>query len=416
MNHGDLDYQHLWHPYTKFSTLEAGPLPLITRGKGIYLYDAQGVRYLDAVSSWWACTLGHGEPRIISAIQKQTAELQHSILGNLSHAPAVELAAALAGLMPSPDRHVLFASDGAGAVEAALKIALQYWHNMGRPRPRFASLEDSYHGDTLGSVSVGYLKHFHAPYDSVVFPVYRTAPRDGFPVLEKLFREHAKELAAIIVEPLCQCAAGMKMYPAEYLGKIGELCRSYEVLLIVDEIATGFGRTGTLFAFEQAGIDPDIVCVGKAMSGGYLPISATLVKDEIYKTFSDQPADHTFYHGHTFSGNPIAAAASLAALQVYQEEKIPEKARGLERLFRAELNSLRGKNGVRDVRFLGGIVAVELENSASAQAVRKKLFDKQILIRPLGEVVYLLPPLIIAEHDALELAGEFRQAIERRAD
>ena len=313
----------LWHPYTRFSTFESDPLPVIVRGEGIYLFDDQGHRYLDAISSWWACALGHGHPRIVAAIQKQAAELQHSILGNLSHPRAVELAAKLAGLMPTPDRHVLFSSDGASAVEAALKISLQYWHNVGRPeKQRFAALEESYHGDTLGAVAVGYLDHFHKPFNSVVFPAFRASPQsDGLAGVADMITKHADELAAVIVEPLCQGAAGMKMYPADYLRQLGELCRNQNMLLIVDEIATGFGRTGRMFAFEHAGIDPDIVCVGKALSGGYLPISAAIVKDDIYQTFSDKPADHTFYHGHTFCGNPIAAAAAMEALTLYEQER-----------------------------------------------------------------------------------------------
>lgn len=410
---------HVWHPYTRFSTFESDPLPVIVRGEGIYLFNNKGNRYVDAISSWWACALGHGHPRIVAAMQKQAAELQHSILGNLSHPRAIELAAKLAGLMPTPQRHVLFSSDGASAVEAALKIALQYWHNLGRTgKTRFAALEEGYHGDTLGAVGVGYLEQFHKPFDPVVSPAYRTSPqKDGFAGMADLIAKHADELAAVIVEPLCQGAAGMKMYPADYLKKLAKLCRERNVLLIADEIATGFGRTGRMFAFEHAGIDPDIVCVGKALSGGYLPISAAIVKDTIHETFSDKPADHSFYHGHTFCGNPVAAAAAVEALSVYEEENTPKKAAAMETLFKKSLAPLSTLPFVQDIRYLGAIAAVELKSESPAPAVtrphrvRKLLIDEGVLLRPLGNVVYLMPPLNIGQMDLEWLVYKFAEAI-----
>ena len=410
---------HVWHPYTRFSTFASDPLPVIVRGEGIYLFDEKGNRYIDAISSWWACALGHGHPRIIAAIQKQSTELQHSILGNLSHPRAIELAAKLARLMPTPERHVLFSSDGASAVEAALKIALQYWHNVSRPgKKRFAALEDGYHGDTLGAVGVGYLEQFHKPFDSVVAPAFRTSPqKDGFAGMADLITKHADELAAVIVEPLCQGAAGMKMYPADYLRQLAELCLQKNILLIVDEIATGFGRTGKMFAFEHAGIDPDIVCVGKALSAGYLPISAAIVKDVIYETFSDTPSDHSFYHGHTFCGNPIATAAAIEALRIYDEERLPEKAAAMETLFKKSLAPLVGLPSVQDVRCLGAIAAVELKTENPAPAVtrphrvRKLLLDEGVLLRPLGNVVYLMPPLVISEGELRGLISTFTDSI-----
>lgn len=409
----------IWHPYTRFSTFASDPLPVIVRGEGIYLFDDKGNRYVDAISSWWACALGHGHPRIIAAIQKQSAELQHSILGNLSHPRAIELAAKLAQLMPTPERHVLFSSDGASAVEAALKIALQYWHNIGKPeKKRFAALEEGYHGDTLGAVGVGYLEHFHKPFDSVVAPAFRTSPqKDGFAGMADLITKHADELAAVIVEPLCQGAAGMKMYPADYLRQLAELCRKHKVLLIVDEIATGFGRTGRTFAFEHAGIDPDIVCVGKALSAGYLPISAAIVKDAMYNTFADKPTDHSFYHGHTFCGNPIAAAAALEALKIFDEERLPGKATAMEEVFRASLAPLSQLPSVQEVRCLGAIAAVELKPENPAPAVsrphraRKLLLDEGVLLRPLGNVIYLMPPLVITKDELRRLISQFIDSI-----
>lgn len=420
-----LDRAHVWHPYTKFSAIDE-ELPLISRGEGIYLIDSRGNRYLDAISSWWACALGHSHPRIIEAIGRQTTQLQHSILGSLSHPRAIELATRLAELMPTPDRHVLFSSDGASAVEASLKIALQYWYNHGETSRRcFAYLENAYHGDTLGAVSVGYLEEFHKPFEPILFPAFRVPVPYGGEDMEAasremadLLHEHSAELAAVIVEPLCQCAGGMRMYPAEYLTLIAALCREKRVLLIVDEIATGFGRTGTMFAFEQAGIDPDIVCVGKALSAGYLPLSAAIVKDEVYRTFSDTPNDRTFYHGQTFCGNPIACAAALEALRIYRDEGVVEHARTSGELLRELVSPLADLPQVADVRCLGMIAAVELKPEETPTApsrphrVREAMLDRHILLRPLGRVVYLMPPLITPEIELRGMVSALGEALE----
>jgi adenosylmethionine-8-amino-7-oxononanoate aminotransferase len=387
--------------------------PVITRGKGVYLYDTDGTRWLDAISSWWACALGHGHRRVVDAINRQARELQHSILGNMSHRRAIELASMLVRLFPDTRRRVLFASDGASAVEAALKIALQYWHNTGKPqKTRFVSLKNAYHGDTLGAVSVGKLEQFHKQYNPLLFPVFRaespccgtcihgkkpaTCRVECFDSMETILRKHSKQIAAVIVEPLCQAAAGMRIYSPEYLRKLAFLCRKYGVLLIADEIAVGYGRTGKMFAFEHARIDPDIVCVGKAMSAGYLPISATVVKEKVFKTFKDNTSDRTFYHGHTFAGNPIACVAAIETLKIYKNEKIVGRAAESGRLLARELSKLRGLPKVADVRCLGMIGAVEFagpKGSFMAQYVRKELLKKKILVRPLGNVVYLMPPL-----------------------
>jgi len=401
------------------SAVDAGAPPSIVRGEGIYLFDEAGCRYTDAIASWWCCALGHGHPRIVEAIRRQAGELQHSILGNLSHPRAEELAERLAQLMPSPDRHVLFASDGASAVEAALKIALQFRTNTGQSsKRRFAYLAEAYHGDTLGAVSVGYLENFHKPFESVLFPAFEapvplSAEQEDacFKKTAALLAKHRDDLTALIVEPLCQGAAGMRMYSPAYLRRLAELCRENDVLLIADEIATGFGRTGRMFAFEHAGIDPDIVCVGKALSAGYLPISATIVKDAVYRTFSDTPDDHSFYHGHTFCGNPVAAAAALEALRVYKEARIWEKAAALEHVFRDVLEPLKTRPGVKGVRVLGAIAAVELNSVDAAWAVRDRLLARRILARPLGAVVYLMPPLNIGREVATELARSLLDAI-----
>ena len=431
-----LDRQSVWHPYTKHSTIDRAPLPIIERGEGVYLYDTEGRKYLDAISSWWACNLGHNHPRLVEAIVHQTRRLQHSILGNLSHPRAIELAARLTGLFPD-DRRVLFASDGACAVEAALKIALQYWHNLDRPeKHKFAALDFGYHGDTLGAVSVGYLKGFHKAFEPVLFPVFQAPSpccgtcafhetaevclKECFDTMRLIVREHAHELAAVIVEPMCQGAGGMRMHSAEYLRRLGDLCREHEVLLIADEVAMGFGRTGRMFAVEQAGILPDLVCVGKSLSGGYLPISATIARRTLFETFRDTPEDHTFYHGHTFAGNPIAAAAAVETLSIYEEDGIVARAAALGNVLAGELAALGELPGVRNVRWLGVIGVIELNEeegrgAARAAAISDRLREEGILLRPLGNVVYVMPPLVTPEPVMRELVRAVGQAVKETA-
>ena len=407
---GKWDQAHVWHPYTRRSTLRDGPPPMIVRGQGTYLFDDRGRKFLDAISSWWCCALGHGHPRLVAKISEQAEILQHSILGNLSHPWAAELAMQLAKLMPTPDRHVLFASDGASAVEQAIKIAVQYRHNIGRPkRRRFACIEGAYHGDTLGAMSMGYLENFHRPFREILIDADRLPfPADGsFDAAKKILDRRTGDYTAVIVEPLVLGAAGMKMYPASWLAKLATWCKQNDVLLIVDEIATGFGRTGTMFAFEQAKIDPDIVCVGKALSSGYLPISATIVRDKIYETFDD---DHTLQHGHTFCGNPIAAALALEVLKVYREEKIVAKTEAKAKKLAKWWNRFRENPKIENVRTLGLTAALDLKSIAPHQ-VRLKLQERGILLRPLGNTLYIMPPLTIADTDLRTLIDRIEAAI-----
>ncbi len=431
----EMDRASLWHPYTKHSAARKG-FPVIVKGEGPYLFDSEGKRYLDAISSWWACNLGHGNPRLIRALTSQARELQHSILGNLTHPRAVELASGLAELFPDKGRRTLFASDGASAVEAALRIALQYWHNRGeRGRTRFAAFEEAYHGDTIGAMSVGYLPDFHAPYSPVLFPVHKLKTPDCFNCpagksrtacalecfapIEATLERHAGELAAVIVESMCLGAAGMKMYPAEVFRKLGDLCREKRVLLIVDEIAMGFGRTGRMFAFEHAGINPDIVCIGKGLSGGYLPISAAVVREEIFETFGDQPRDNTFYHGHTFAGNPVAAAVAVECLDIYREDKIVEKAERTGMALAGALEQFKGISGLACVRSLGMIGAFELTEKEGctgaerARAVCSDMVEKGILVRPLGPTLYLMLPLIVDEALMLKTVNTLFDSVSR---
>jgi adenosylmethionine-8-amino-7-oxononanoate aminotransferase len=415
--------RRVWHPYTRFSSLEHGYFPTIVRAEGIYLEDDAGNRYVDAISSWWAAPLGHSHPAIVEAICNQAKELQHSILGNMTHPNAMALAEAVAELMPDPNYHVHFAGDGASAVEAALKICLQYWSNKGKARTRFASLNQAYHGDTLATLSLGYIDAFHQPFAPMLMPAERipVPPYDAteaecIDAAKELFSEHGHSLAGLIVEPLCQGAGGMRIYSLEYFNAIYKLCREHDVIFIADEIATGFGRTGKMFAYEHACVKPDIVCIGKALSGGSLPISAAVACDTIYETFDDTPIDHTFYHGHTYAGNPIACAAALAALKAYRELDIAACAQQRGLLLADGLSALEDLPAVSDVRCLGMIGAVELRGAKPggipiAQQVQRNMMTKGYVIRPLGNVAYLMLPLVTPEAVIREAVEALRSAI-----
>ncbi|HMO04120.1 MAG TPA: adenosylmethionine--8-amino-7-oxononanoate transaminase [Kiritimatiellia bacterium] len=426
--HDDLqrDLAHVWHPYTRRSTLTDEGIPAITAAEGIHLIAADGTRYVDAISSWWCVNLGHGCREIIEAIQRQAATLQHSILGNLTHPGAIELAGRLARLMPTPDRHVLFASDGSSAIEQAVKIAIQHRANTGdTTRTLVACLDGAYHGDTLGAMALGYLEQFHLPYKKHLFPVVRLPfpAADDFSEARALLDIHARELTAVVVEPLLQGASGMRLYSACWLNALASWCRTNGVILILDEIATGFGRTGTWFAYEQARIDPDIVCVGKGLSGGTLPISATIVRDAIYDSFRDLPRDHTLQHGHTFCGNPIACAAALAALDLYAGGVI-ERVPLLGQRLRAGVQPLDNHPRVRAIRHLGLMTAVELQaepppppgQPTRAHRIRRALLARGILLRPLGPVLYLMPPLVSTEADLDAMAAALVEEVLRDAE
>ncbi len=411
---------HIFHPYTPFSAIEKG-FPNIVRGEGIYLFDDQGRRYVDIVSSWWACALGHGHPNVVKAIQQQAAVLQHSITGSLTHPGVLKLADRLAHLMPTPDRHSVFASDGCSAVEAAMKIAIQYGCNAGRPEKFWViGMDQGYHGDSLGALGAGFVDGFHKPFEHAVphhaklpFPIPSESDPDGFEPSCEVIERHADKLAAVIVEPLCLGSAGMKMYPAGYLKKLAGCCAANNVLLIVDEIAMGFGRTGKMFAFEHAGIDPDIVCVGKALTAGTMPLSACIVKDEIYNTFSDTPADHTFYHGNTFAGHPIGCAAALAALDIYEAEDTVARAAALAEKMKQWMLPMAELPYVKELRFLGLIGVVELipESRPMVAEIKQRLFEQGYLFRPLGTVFYLMPPLTISEKELKAAVDALNQSL-----
>ncbi len=412
----------IFHPYTPFSALK-NELPNIVRGEGIHLIDDKGTCYVDIVSSWWATALGHSHPKVVKAIQEQAGILQHSITGSMTHPTVLALADRLANLMPTPNRHTVFASDGCSAVEAALKIAVQYWYNVGRPEKNWLiGMDQGYHGDSLGALSVGFVDGFHEPYKKTVkhpaklpFPTPTEDDPDGFIPSQRVIELHADQLAAVIVEPLCLGSAGMKIYSAGYLKKLADCCAANEVLLIVDEVAMGFGRTGKRFAFNHADIDPDMVCVGKALTAGYMPLSACIVKDEIYDTFSDEgEKDCTFYHGNTYAGHPIGCAAALAALDIYEAEDTVKRAAEMAKKMKQWMLPMAELDCVKELRFLGMIGVVELKPETKPQIAKIKLSLKEqgYLFRPLGTMFYLMPPLVISDDELRAAVYALQQTIE----
>lgn len=410
---------HIWHPFTKFSALENEGLPVIERAEGIYLFDQDGNKYIDGISSWWCVNLGHSNPDITHAIKEQADTLQQSILGNLSHSGAIQLAEEICQTMPDSNRHVLFASDGSSANESALKVAVQYFHNIGQSqRNKFVSLTDPYHGDTIGSVSVGYIESFHKPLKPLLFETHQLTPpsrseKQDYSAVEKLFNEYGHEIAAVIVEPLCQGASGMRMYSPDYLKLLSETCKKYGCLLIVDEIAMGMGRTGKMWAHEHAGIDPDIITIGKGITAGYIPLSAAVFKDKIYRTFNDEGEDKTFYHGHTFAGNPLACSAALATLKYYRENNVPEQARTKGAAIQQELCALEELDCVKEVRSLGMVNAIELQSSEQTRQVKASLLKEGILLRPLGAVIYLMLPLTVNEDEIRYVIQHVKEAVQK---
>ena len=429
----ELDLRHLWHPYTNIEAFEKGAYTSFERAEGVYLITREGRRVLDGISSWWAVSLGHSHPKVVEAIRTQAGILQHSILGNLSHPLAVQLAHRLAEIAPGDLNHAYFAADGASAVEAALKIAIQYWANLGQQgRCRFVSLQDGYHGDTLGAVGVGFVPQFHQPFEAAVHKAFivesphcRCSPdqerelvhaRRAFESLEVTVRENHEELAGVILEPLCQGAAGMRVYPAPYLAWVRTLCDEYDLLLIADEIAVGFGRTGSLFACEQADIVPDILCLGKALTAGYLPMSVAMASDRIYDAFRGQDRDRTFYDGHTFCGNPITSAAALAALDIYSEEGFVAGFQPSNELLKRGMEQIGSYSSVEYFRTLGMIgMCAFTQNSggaALARQVAQEALQRGLFIRPLGDVLYLWPPLVATAEELGEMIDIFKAAIE----
>lgn len=406
----------LWHPFTQEGT--EPPPPVIRSAKGVYLETQDGRRILDAISSWWVNIHGHAHPSIAEAVARQAARLEHVLFAGFSHEPAEELAARLAKVVPAALRHVFFSDDGSTAVEVALKLALQYWANCGRPQKRkIVALEHAYHGDTAGAMSVSDDSPFTAPFQTMRFPVLRahsaycahcpvgltraTCRIECLHKLERMLSEQAGEIAAVIVEPLLQGAGGMIVHPEEFLAGVRKLTRDHDVLLIADEVLTGFGRTGRMFACERAGVVPDLMCVAKGLTGGFLPLAATFATDRVHDAFTGGDASRRFFHGHSYTANPIACAAANASLQIFEAEPVFERIAAIEKMHAARLPALAAHPRVADVRQIGSVAAIELAvpDAGYLSSLRPRLYayylSRGVLLRPLGNVVYILPPYVI---------------------
>ncbi|MEA2356231.1 MAG: adenosylmethionine---8-amino-7-oxononanoate aminotransferase [Solirubrobacteraceae bacterium] len=407
-----LDRRHLWHPFTQQQGWADEPAPVIERAEGTTLVDTDGRSYIDGVSSLWCNVHGHRHPAIDAAVRDQLDRVAHSTMLGLTHAPAIELAARLVGLAPPGLTRVFYSDSGSTAVEVALKMAFQWWAQHEAPaagrRRRFVCLRDAYHGDTLGSVSVGGIDLFHACYEPLLFGARQVEPGD-VGELRGLFEAEGDEIAAMIVEPLVQGAAGMRIHPPGYLRAVRELCDAHGVLLICDEVATGFGRTGTMFACEQEGVAPDLMCVAKGLTGGYLPLAATLATERIYEGFLGAHEQwRTFFHGHTYTGNPLACAAGLATLDVFESDRtlarLGPKIDLLGRLLDDYVGSLPA---VTEIRHRGFMVGIELGGFPSSARMGHRVTlaarRRGAIIRPLGDVVVLMPPLAITEPELRRL-------------
>jgi adenosylmethionine-8-amino-7-oxononanoate aminotransferase len=416
MNLADKDRRYVWHPFTQMRDWTAAEPLIIARAEGNELIDSDDRRYLDGVSSLWVNLHGHRRREIDDAIRAQLDRVAHSTLLGLANVPSIELAERLVALAPPGLTRVFYSDSGSTAVEIALKIAFQYQKQRGCPdKQNFLALTDAYHGDTLGSVSVGGMDLFHEIFHPLLFRVRHIPPT--IEALEQTLREHAHELAAFIVEPLVQGAAGMLLQPRGFLRAARELCRRHDVLLICDEVATGFGRTGTLFACEQEQVAPDLLCLAKGISGGYLPLAATLATDEIYSAFlGEYERKLTFFHGHTYTGNPLACAAGLASLDIFKRDRVLEQLPPkIERLHARLDELLQPLRPVVAIRRCGLMVGVELGPYAYEDAIGARvcmdLRRRGVILRPLGNVLVILPPLSITLDEIDRLVAATRESI-----
>ena len=412
----------VWHGFTQMATYAENRPVIVERAEGHELVDVDGRRYLDAISSVWVTTLGHHHPELDDALRRQLDLVAHStMLGNGNRA-VVELAEELAAVVPVDDPHFLFASDGAAAVEQALKIAFQYWANIGvNGRTRYLAFGGAYHGDTIGSLSLGAGGFGTDLYDPLRFPVLRAPAFDDPRCFEEavaLIARHARHLAAVIVEPLVQGAAGMLIGEPAGLRRLGEACAAYDVLLICDEVATGFGRTGTLFASEQCGLRPDLLCIAKGITGGYLPMSATVANQRVYDAFLGADlGPRTFYHGHSYSGNALAAAVARRHLRLITEGAVLDNVRARSVQLRCLLSERLGSHsGVREIRVCGLMGGVELAPPGPdlrwGRRVTAATVERGVLVRPIGDVVTLVPPLTITEPEIVRIVDALGAAID----
>jgi adenosylmethionine-8-amino-7-oxononanoate aminotransferase len=436
------DLKHVWHPCTQMQDHESVPMVPIVRGEGAWLIDAEGRRYLDGISSWWTNIFGHANPRIAAALADQARTLEHVIFAGFTHPPAIELAEKLVAVTPPGLDKVFFADNGSSAVEVALKMSFHYWLNLGHgEKTRFIALSGSYHGETLGALSVSDVALYRKTYAPLLLtPILTPSPDayEGEPGespqqtaarrlrdLRTLLERHAHETCAVIVEPLVQCAGGMRMYHPAYLAGLRALCDEFAVHFIADEIAVGFGRTGSLFACEQAGVSPDFMCLSKGLTAGFLPLSVVLTTDDVYDAFyAEYNAGKAFLHSHSYTGNPLACRVALETLAIFRDEPVLDRNRELAAHLAQRLAPLRGHPNVADVRQTGMIAAVELVadkatrrpfDSTERRGMRVYLHGLQqgVLLRPLGNVVYFMPPYVVTRQEVDLLVDTAIAGIER---
>ena len=438
-----LDHTYLWHPFTQMQEWAESDPCIIEKGEGHYLVDIQGRRYLDGVSSLWCNVHGHQKEELDEAIKNQLGKIAHSTFLGLSHVPGIELGQKLIEIAPEGLKRVFYSDDGATAVEAALKMAVQYWQLKGEEqRTKIVSLAESYHGDTVGSMSVGYSETFHRFHRSLLFPVLRLNPPHVFRYFKRMsdadalkravdeaerkLSEEKDMLAALVMEPLMQGAAGMWFQPLGYVKALNEICHENRILFILDEVATGFGRTGKMFACEHEGVSPDILCLAKGITGGYLPLAATLTTEEVFSTFLGEYAEFkSFFHGHTYTGNPLGCAVALASLDLFKKEKIIDQLQPkidyLKRRLEKDFLPLSHVSDIRQWGFMVGIELVEEKEERKAYASTERIGYKIVLearkrgvmIRPLGDVIILMPPLTITQEELKTLVDVTYESIRK---
>jgi adenosylmethionine-8-amino-7-oxononanoate aminotransferase len=430
------DLRHSWHPYTQMSTLTTEPPMLIDRAEGLFLFDAEGNRYYDAISSWWCVVHGHGHPRIREAVARQMERLDHVLFAGVTHEPAVRLASRLAAIAPEGLSRVFFSDNGSTAVEVALKMSLQCRRNLGREeRTAFVCLDHGYHGDTTGCMSVSGVDAFLRAFRPILFPARRvpapycyrcpvgkTYPECGVSCVDALgdaLREGGEAISAVILEPLLLGAGGMIVYPPEYLSRAAALASERGVHLILDEVATGFGRTGTMFACEQAGVSPDFLCLSKGLTGGTMPLAATLTTAEVYNSFLGGPdSGKTFYHGHTYTANPVGCAAALASLDLFEEAELVDRVARLAPRLAEGVRELAELPLVGDVRGIGMVAALELVRDKETKEplpgtaplfrdLRREGLRRGLFLRPLGNVVYLFLPQAVTREALDDILDRF---------
>lgn len=420
---GDLtsrDLARIWHPYTQ---MKGAPTPLpIVRGEGVYLYTDDGRRLLDGISSWWVNIHGHSHPALNAALAAQAAKLEHVVFAGATHEPAVALAEQLTSLLPKGLTRIFYSDNGSTAVEVALKVAWQYWQNRGQHTRRdFVALHHAYHGDTVGAMSPSETTAFSKPFEGLLFPVNRVhspycyrcplglkrseCTVDCLGDLERTLESRKGSVAAVIIEPMLQGAGGMIVWPAEFLAGVRRLCDRYDTLMIADEVLTGFGRTGRMFACEHAAVSPDVICLSKALTAGYLPLAVTATTEEIYEAFLDDDRSRAFFHGHSYTANPLGCAVALASLELFRTEGTLKRVEALEKQFRAGLEGIRALNVVGDIRSIGGVAAIELVTAdggyfdSIGPRLHEAFLKRGLLLRPLGSILYFMPPYAITEQE-----------------